>query len=54
MLESVLNEKIEELERESLSESTVMVVEVDETKETELDETTEVDEGAVNGSSAAA
>jgi hypothetical protein len=62
MLEAVLDEKIEELESESLSESTVTIVEVgetreaelDETREAELDETIEVDEDAEVGSSAAA
>jgi hypothetical protein len=54
MLETVLYEKIEELERESLSESTVTIVEVGETRDTELDETIDGDEGTEDGSSAAA
>lgn len=54
MLETVLNEKIEELERESLSESTVMIVEVGETRDMELDETIDGDEVTEDGSSAAA
>jgi hypothetical protein len=54
MLEPVLNEKIEELERESLSESTVVMVEVGDTKVRELDETIETGEDAGDGSSAAA
>jgi hypothetical protein len=54
MLEPVLEEKIEESERESSSEWTVVIFEVGDTKERELDETTEVDEDAEDGSSAAA
>jgi hypothetical protein len=54
MLEAFLDEKIEVLECESLSESTVPIVEVGEAKETGLDETTEVDERTEDDSSAAA
>jgi hypothetical protein len=54
LVEVVLDEKVEELERESLSESTVTIVEVGEAKETKLDETIDEDDGTEDGSSAAA
>lgn len=54
MLEARLNERIEELERDVLSESTATISEVDETREVELDEVTEVEEGVEDGWSAAA
>jgi hypothetical protein len=49
MLEARLGEKIEEFERELLSESTATIVEVGETRDAELDEIKEVDEGVEHG-----
>jgi hypothetical protein len=49
MLEARLGEKIEEFERELLSESTATIVEVGETRDAELDEIKEVDEGVELG-----
>jgi ribosome-interacting GTPase 1 len=49
MLEARLGEKIEELERELLSESTAMTVEVGVTRDAELDEIKEAEEGAEDG-----
>ena len=54
MLEARLDEMIEELEREVLSESTATIDEVGETREVALDEMTEVEEGVEDELSAAA
>jgi hypothetical protein len=48
-LEARLGEKIEELERELMSESAAKMVEVGETRDSELDETKEVVEGVEGG-----
>jgi hypothetical protein len=48
-LEARLGEKIEELERELLSESAATIVEVGETRDSEMDEIKEVVDGVEGG-----